>query len=159
MTTVATTTMAAISSSLSESASGPIYTTTVTTAATTIIYITAPAASNPSPSFSLSSIYDPTSTYTNSFNVPMSTASTNPTMIPSITIHTGGITHPNEEQIKTIWIAAVMLISILVGWNLCLFRTILYPWKMLINLIHESGHVFGESIPLIARQRLIIIYC
>lgn len=59
-------------------------------------------------------------------------------------VHTGGITHPNQDQITTIWVAAVMLLAIMIGWNMIVIRSLLYPWKMLVNLIHEASHVFGE---------------
>lgn len=44
--------------------------------------------------------------------------------------HSGGMLHPNKEQFQTIWIGVVMFFSILVGWNVCLIKDILYPWKM-----------------------------
>lgn len=44
--------------------------------------------------------------------------------------HTGGLVHPNSDQIKTIWVAAVMLFALLIGWNMILLRDALYPWKM-----------------------------
>lgn len=44
--------------------------------------------------------------------------------------HTGGLHHPNPDQIKTIWVAAVMLFALLVGWNMIILRDALYPWKM-----------------------------
>ncbi|PWN37895.1 uncharacterized protein FA14DRAFT_115716, partial [Meira miltonrushii] len=37
---------------------------------------------------------------------------------------------PNPDQIKTIWVAAVMLVALLFGWNMILLRDALYPWKI-----------------------------
>jgi len=69
-------------------------------------------------------------------------------VLPPYLIHTGGLAHPNHEQITTLWVAAVMLFCILIGWNMVIIRSILHPWKMLTNLIHESSHVFSECCPL-----------
>jgi hypothetical protein len=44
--------------------------------------------------------------------------------------HTGGLVHPGAEQVKIIWVAAVMFVSLALGWNMVLLRDILYPWKM-----------------------------
>lgn len=76
---------------------------------------------------------------------PPPTSSSTPPASLLLQQHTGGLSHPNKEQITTIWVAAVMLMCILIGWNMFLIRTVLYPWKMLINLVHEAHHVFGES--------------
>lgn len=73
----------------------------------------------------------------------LSPSLTNPALV--LDQHTGGLSHPNKEQITTIWLAGVMILCILIGWNMFLIRTLLYPWKMLTNLVHEMNHVFGTS--------------
>lgn len=66
--------------------------------------------------------------------------------------HTGGLAHPNPDQIKTIWVAAVMLFSLLIGWNMILLRDALYPWKMwgelkdFVSFSRTSNQQVGEVV-------------
>jgi hypothetical protein len=144
----------------------PLFTSTISVIRTATVYVTVPATFT-QPSL----ILTPTSTTATSLPAPVSTngsygailthatatpsgptatiietvPATSPPSAPLLVLHTGGIRHPNGEQVKTMWVAGIMLICILVSWNMILLRSMLHPYKMLINLIHESGHVFGMS--------------
>jgi hypothetical protein len=118
-----------------------------TVVATKTVYVTVPLITQPT---LLTTPTTPLPTFLHtgippSTNLPNTTVTTTPiTNQVSYLVHTGSIAHPNHEQITTIWVAAVMLFCILIGWNMVIIRSLLHPWKMLTNLIHEASHVFSE---------------
>ncbi|TNY21754.1 peptidase M50B-like-domain-containing protein [Rhodotorula diobovata] len=54
-----------------------------------------------------------------------------------------GLFSPTEEQALTLLVAGIYALGILVAWNLFGIRHLLYPFKSLTCLVHESGHLVG----------------
>ncbi|KAK4698717.1 hypothetical protein P7C70_g7553, partial [Phenoliferia sp. Uapishka_3] len=55
--------------------------------------------------------------------------------------HTG--LTPTHDQSLTLYVIAIYLVGIAVGWNLIGLRELLYPFKILTIATHEVGHILG----------------
>lgn len=50
---------------------------------------------------------------------------------------------PTHDQSITLYVIAIYLVGIALGWNLIGLRVLLYPFKMLTVAVHECGHLLG----------------
>lgn len=50
---------------------------------------------------------------------------------------------PTHDQSITLYVIAIYLVGIALGWNLIGLRVVLYPFKKMTVAIHETGHLVG----------------
>lgn len=50
---------------------------------------------------------------------------------------------PTHDQSITLYVIAIYIVGIALGWNLIGLRVLLYPFKKLTVAIHETGHILG----------------
>lgn len=104
------------------------------------------------PSYVTLTFYPTTTTYSKTtVSVPTTTKTKTKTPTPPSTAticlpgdasvkQSHGLT-PTHDQSITLYVMAIYLVGIAVGWNLYGLRNILYPFKMLVIGFHEAGHL------------------